>query len=494
MITIALSVTVGVALMVGANERQQSPSDASAGIERSNVGSMPSLDLEAVIRIRVGLADESGILVSGETNLPDDTKLLVFVTEPFSGGFFEQKAVTVEQGVYDGGEFGADGGMADGRFGIDVVTAVPADQPPSVRARIGDAGQKLVGPLRRAGAEGATLRATTEITIGDAAGIEQQQRRFQKKLETWRQVHEQCGVLHESLIRILRSDTDDVQRRIQLRQISSTLELQQTDLDEAGPRGPGLHLASAVAGLRALLLSAGPGPADVAQDRLVREQLAAARQALDTLRRSLTEAESQGAPKPALRTPTVPKLQYSVLKDEAIPGIKRVIEVRLSRSATKDELRAIATKLKHAKPEKYDRTFIFYVLPDWNDSQGAWATTHFDPTLEVRILGLTSDEVAALKNVPPQPSSREILGSWLDDSPMVGCRLTIFRENGRWYMEYTWKGGSSYTAPLIERGTSGGRRFDKPESTFGDHWIIDFRGDLEIRDNDGLITTAKKIK
>jgi len=124
---------------------------------------------------------------------------------------------------------------------------------------------------------------------------------------------------------------------------------------------------------------------------------------------------------------------------------------------------------------------------------GAWATTHFNPNLEVRILGLTAEAEKALTQ-EPVPANREIIGRWLDVSPFVSSRITIYREDGTLYVEQKFKDGSSSNDELVEKSSPLGRRFDKVGgSTAGDNWVLDSRGNLQIRDNDGLIATAKKI-
>jgi len=48
---------------------------------------------------------------------------------------------------------------------------------------------------------------------------------------------------------------------------------------------------------------------------------------------------------------------------------------------------------------------------------------------------------------------------------------------------------------LVARKSPLGQRFDKvADSTAGDHWILDSGGNLQLRDNEGLIATAKKIE
>src|ERR1039458_10482874 len=63
-----------------------------------------------------------------------------------------------------------------------------------------------------------------------------------------------------------------------------------------------------------------------------------------------------------------------------------------NRTVSEEVLRAIATKLKNSDHGTYERTFISYYLPGMKVGSGAWATSHFDPDLEICILGVRSEE------------------------------------------------------------------------------------------------------
>lgn len=188
----------------------------------------------------------------------------------------------------------------------------------------------------------------------------------------------------------------------------------------------------------------------------------------------------------------MPVPTYSVIATNIIPGIKRSLDVRLSKKVSEEELRAIAVELKSNDSQQYERTFIVYYLPGMTVNAGGWATTHFNPTLDVLILGLTAQEEQAL--VTERASSdREVIGSWL--SEFMGGRITIYREVGTLYIEMKFNDGSNLKEELQEKSSPFGRRFDiVMGSSFGDYWIIDREGNLEIRDNAGLISTAKRIQ
>lgn len=206
------------------------------------------------------------------------------------------------------------------------------------------------------------------------------------------------------------------------------------------------------------------------------------------------------APQPArqpqrLQKPIIPDdVSYSILDSSTVPGIKRSLDVRLNKKVSEKILHTIALELQSQDSRHYDRTFITYYLPGMDIGAGAWATTHFNPDLEVRVLGLTMEEEAKLV-AEPTSANRKIIGRWLDERPFVGSLVMIFREEGKLFIERMFKDGSSLKNELVAKNTPLGRRFDDVEGSLnGDHWLIGSDGNLQFRDNEGLIATAKKTE
>ena len=191
--------------------------------------------------------------------------------------------------------------------------------------------------------------------------------------------------------------------------------------------------------------------------------------------------------------PVIPDdVSYSIIDSTARAGIKRSLDVRLNKRVAEDTLHAIALKLKSQDSRDYDRTFIVYYLPGMTVDAGAWATTHFTPDLEVKILGLSTEEEKKLSTAPTL-AKREIVGRWLDEH--ASSRITIFHEGGKLYAEQTFTGGFSLKKELVEKWSPMGRRFDQVGgATAGDHWhwILDPRGNLQLHNNDGLLWAAKR--
>lgn len=182
-------------------------------------------------------------------------------------------------------------------------------------------------------------------------------------------------------------------------------------------------------------------------------------------------------------------VSYEVIEMDTLHDIKRSLDVRLSKRVSENVLREIALELKSKETQSYERTFISYYLPHMVVGSGAWATTHFNPTLEIRIIGLSIQEEETLKSESTPPNV-EVIGIWLDD--WTSSRITIYQENGLIYLEQVFSDGSSLKEELIENSSTLGRRFDMKEESI-DYFIIDSEGNLQLRDNIGLIYTAKRI-
>ena len=184
---------------------------------------------------------------------------------------------------------------------------------------------------------------------------------------------------------------------------------------------------------------------------------------------------------------------YKIEKIDMIPSIKRSLDVRLSRPVSEDILRAIAIQLKNSDQRVYDRTFISYYLPGMEIGSGGWATSHFDPDLKVSVNGLlVRDEATitkALLNETRNPS-RRVIGRWLDETSF-GSGISLYRENGVIFLYQRWKDGSSRRVQMVKLG----QRFKQKESDgSGDYFQIDQQGNLQVRDQRGLILTAKRVR
>ena len=155
-------------------------------------------------------------------------------------------------------------------------------------------------------------------------------------------------------------------------------------------------------------------------------------------------------------------------------------------------MRTIARKLKNNERKNYNRTFIFYRLPNMGVDRGAWATSHFDPELEVRILGLTAEEEERMIR-EAMSTSRDVVGIWMDDRPGSGATVTIYRENAKLYLETKFSDGSSFADEMTETHL-GTKLVEKGGNRHGEYFVLDRKGNLQAGGNDGIFLKYKKLQ
>ncbi|MEJ6654650.1 MAG: hypothetical protein QNL70_01390 [Pseudomonas sp.] len=98
---------------------------------------------------------------------------------------------------------------------------------------------------------------------------------------------------------------------------------------------------------------------------------------------------------PAVSTPA----NYSIVSDDYKSSIKRSVLIALDERITEAELAVIAKAIKAQATHPTDRTFINYRV-EGATSGTYWATTHYNPDLSVRILGMNASEAAEAKARP----------------------------------------------------------------------------------------------
>ena len=184
---------------------------------------------------------------------------------------------------------------------------------------------------------------------------------------------------------------------------------------------------------------------------------------------------------------------YTIINEETLSNIKTMIDIRLESEINESDITKIANELKKDGREKYQRIFINYWLPDMEVGSGAWAFSHFNPNLEVEILGLTKEEKTRLMEETAD-SSENLIGRWIDNSPYSGGVYSISRNGSELELTVTYGDGSKGIKKLLEKTVGSQKRWVEEGNTFGEFYLLDNEGNLGIFDGDGLYKTLKKMK
>ena len=187
-------------------------------------------------------------------------------------------------------------------------------------------------------------------------------------------------------------------------------------------------------------------------------------------------------------------VKYEIINTTKVPNVKLSIDVRLDKKVTKEFLKKIAIKLRNDESKKYERTFILYFLPGMKTDTGAWASTHFDPKLEVEILGMTIEKEKELKKDKSSNSSDIIIGKWLDETPFASGKYTILKRKEEYIVTCKYLSGSTSEEIVIKSMYYGKSKFVELDNSAGEYYLIEKNGKLSIYDDMGIIVTMKSIK
>jgi hypothetical protein len=186
---------------------------------------------------------------------------------------------------------------------------------------------------------------------------------------------------------------------------------------------------------------------------------------------------------------------YSIASDKSLRDEKRSVDVKLDKKVSAEALKNIALTIKRMEQKDYKRTFIAYYLPDMEVDSGAWATSHFNPELKVKILGLSASEEEKLMLEAAKPS-RKIVGMWRDDRPFIGSVITIYREKSNaLYLELKFNDGSSSNNQMVETQTDIGTKLVEKEGNWhGEYFLLSNNGVLQAGGKNGIFLKYKKLQ
>lgn len=187
-------------------------------------------------------------------------------------------------------------------------------------------------------------------------------------------------------------------------------------------------------------------------------------------------------------TPDLPV--YKITEDTVKGNIKRTVEVELSSRTNEDILRGLAEKIYTRSNVDVQRTFIGYRITGGHKNQGYWATTHYNPNLEIKILGENASDYEKIGNTPLPEG--ELLGTWMANWGYE-YKMVAYKKDGETYIRSVFGDGSSSdkTYELSESG-KGIRLQDEGGKERGEFFIINPTSDLEFWSENGNYYTAPK--
>lgn len=151
---------------------------------------------------------------------------------------------------------------------------------------------------------------------------------------------------------------------------------------------------------------------------------------------------------------------------------KGELSISLEHKLTEKELKDLGLQLRDKLYKSAEVVYIFYYLPDCADST-AWAITHFEKDKStININGITIEKEKEFLELIKK-DTRDIINQWIDSSAFLSSLITLFKENGKIYMETLYSNNSKSIKEQKLTIVENGVRYDNLQSnTHGEYVIV----------------------
>ncbi|MGL2965887.1 hypothetical protein [Flavobacterium sp. XGLA_31] len=181
---------------------------------------------------------------------------------------------------------------------------------------------------------------------------------------------------------------------------------------------------------------------------------------------------------------------YNIINDESNADLeKNQLEVEINKKLTEGQIATLAEELYNSK-DKQRRFYINYKLKELENSPFAWATSNFDPELEINIIGSTSQEDLN-KDKLSEKIDGDGIGRW-NENKYTFSNLIIYKKDNKIILKTVFKNGQTSEEELKETKTDKGTRYDYKEGGYnGEYFILNNKNELELYNNENKnFTTA----
>jgi hypothetical protein len=204
-------------------------------------------------------------------------------------------------------------------------------------------------------------------------------------------------------------------------------------------------------------------------------------------------AKIPATPQPAVPAPhdAKPQAPYTITSDLDEGPERRLVDVKLNKKVTPEVLHEIALEVKAKEERPHERTDIYYYLPaEFPEIAGLpWASTRFNPSLDVKILGFSMEEEDAMRKLPLDHKGKRI-GAWLPDDHYKTLDL-IYEQEGVVKIAEIRSATERSDSDMTDLPSStGGRSFVKVKGS--NIYEIDQAGNLRISNAQGQVFSAAR--
>ncbi len=170
---------------------------------------------------------------------------------------------------------------------------------------------------------------------------------------------------------------------------------------------------------------------------------------------------------------------YIITKDESnVATEKNQLYVELNQKVTEGQIATLAEELFNSK-EKQRRFYIFYSLKSTEDAHVYWATSHFDPELEITINGSTSAEEKIVKNNTGKVDGK-VIGNFYEEE-LSSSSYTVYEKNNKVFIKSISKDNVSAINEMKRSEIATGIKLEYSNDSFnGEYFILTKDNKLEF--------------
>lgn len=177
--------------------------------------------------------------------------------------------------------------------------------------------------------------------------------------------------------------------------------------------------------------------------------------------------------------------KYSIVNDQSDSTIgKNQLTVSIPLKVNEGQLATIAEDIYKSKPEQ-KRFYISYLLPGMDGKNGAWATSNFDPELEIEILGSTERTDVNIDNLISSIKG-DIIGKW-SEKEKTNLNFVFYKKGDKPYAKVFSGSGEISDDELKTKKLSSGIKYEVKESnTTGEYYVINSDGNLDLYNSENV--------
>jgi len=187
---------------------------------------------------------------------------------------------------------------------------------------------------------------------------------------------------------------------------------------------------------------------------------------------------------------------YTIMSIEQNNKIKCVVYIRIKDKINDNFIKLIADDLKRNLNPISNRMHIFYLLPQHQVGNGAWARVDFTPDYQLFYIGQSLAEENKVINHVNQIS--DAVGIWEDPSENEGLVLRIRKDPAHGLILETILASdpkpSDFASQIKKTVIKGKEVYTEIDNSFGEYYVLESNGDLSLYDNKGYVVTYRKLK